>query len=189
VLIVALNKELIRDRISSQREGLEAIANGAFTDLPADAYGLRIYWWKLGVEKWMERPFFGWGPGSVEYLFRKSDNKIIRRYASQHKDFHNSLLHVLVQVGIVGTAFLMMALWLILKALRESYAARWLKRDVFLFTMGAIALFLMASMVNLRTRDHFGRFHVTLFGGVAYAYRLRRAAGIKEDSDPSEEAT
>ncbi len=184
-LIVTLNKDLIRNRISAPHEGLEALASGEITNLPPDSYGLRVYWWRLGIEKWMERPFFGWGPGSVLYLFQESDHEVIGRFAPFHKDFHNSPLQILVQIGVVGLAFFVAVLWMILKTLWEAYRKRWIRLDLFLFTLGAIALFLITCMTNMRTRDHFGRFHVTLFGGVAYAYRLRRLTGQKQHPDPA----
>jgi O-antigen ligase len=180
-LLIIFNKDVIKNRVSFEVDSLEAISSGDLTNLPPDAYGLRVYWWKLGLEKWMERPLLGWGPGTAKYLMGHIDNEMIRQLG--YTDFHNSYVQMLVQIGLVGTAFFVVSLWLIFKTAWQGYKASWLSRDVFLFTVGALALFLIASMANMRTKDHFGRFHLALFGGIAYSYRLRRPTITNKHSD------
>ncbi len=182
-LLIIFNKDVIKNRISSQVDSLEAISAGDLTNLPPDAYGLRIYWWKLGLEKWMERPLLGWGPGTARYFMEHMDNETIRQLG--YSDFHNSYMQMLVQIGLVGTAFFVVSLWLIFKTAWQGYKASWFRRDVFLLTVGALALFLIASLANMRTKDHFGRFHLALFGGIAYSYRLRRLTITDKRSDPA----
>jgi hypothetical protein len=83
-------------------------------------------------------------------------------------------------------AFFVASLWLILTAAWKAYRSHWLSLDVFLFTVGAIALFLISCMGNLRTRDHFGRSHLMLFGGIAYSYRLHQVEPGTDPGNPDE---
>lgn len=183
LLLLVFSKHTISSRFSQEADTLKEITAGKVTNLSPDAYGLRIYWWRLGLEEWMERPFFGWGPGTARHLMEHIDNETIGHLG--YTDFHNSYVQMLVQIGLVGTAFFVASLWLIFRAAWKGYQAGWFRRDVFLLTVGALALFLIASMGNMRTKDHFGRFHLALFGGIAYSYGLRRLSITDKRSDPT----
>lgn len=57
--LIVFNRDVIKNRILFELDSFEAIAASDLTNLSPDAYGLRVLWWRLGIEKWMERPFFG----------------------------------------------------------------------------------------------------------------------------------
>jgi O-antigen ligase len=132
--------------------------------------------WRLALKKWTHRPIIGWGPGSVEEIITRSNIDSIRLLAEKgeiFRDFHNSLLQVLVQIGLMGVFFFAFALWLFLRWLWRAYHWGWIDLELYLFVMGAVAMFFVSTSFNLRTGDVAGRHFVTLIGGIAYAFRYR----------------
>jgi len=187
--ITVVNRDIILQRVNTDRHSFRAIASGDLNDLPFSSIKVRVDAWRLGLEKWLERPLLGWGPGTSSRLLEESNIDSVLRGSGKGevmKNFHNSYLEILVGVGLAGALFFAVALWLVCKSAWRSFCSGWLRRDVFLFTMGALAIFLIASAANLRTGDHFGRFYLALFGGIAYSYRLSRPTKIRADADPEE---
>jgi O-antigen ligase len=173
-------KDVAKNRAVQELDTLRSILSGEESHIAFDAYGMRYHWWRFGVERWSKRPWFGWGPGTVAHLFRHSEDPLIRQWSQQFKDFHNSLLQTLVQIGLVGLGFYVAFLCLILRAAWRGYRAGWLTLELYLITVGSMVLFIISSLANLRTRDHFGQFHLILFAGIAYAYSYARALHLPE---------
>jgi O-antigen ligase len=181
-------KDMAKNRAVQELDTLRSILSGQESHLAFDAYGMRYHWWRFGVGRWFKRPWFGWGPGTVAHLFRHSENPLIRQHSRQFKDFHNSLLQILVQIGLVGLGFYVAFFCVILRAAWKGYRAGWLDLELYLITVGSLVLFIISSLANLRTRDHFGQFHLILFAGIAYAYtcalRLPEMAIHKDPESP-----
>jgi O-antigen ligase len=168
-------KDMAKNRAVQEVDTLRSILSGSEIDIPFDAYGMRYHWWRFGVDRWLNRPWFGWGPGTVKHLFQTSKNPLIRQNSRQFKDFHNSLLQILVQIGLVGLAFYVVFFCMILRTAWRGSRGGWLNPELSLVTVGSLMLFIISSLANLRTRDHFGQFHLILFAGIAYAHCYARA--------------
>lgn len=65
----------------------------------------RGYIWVRCLEKWLERPWFGWGPGSVPLVFPNEEllNKKRYSFGDNEDKAHSIPLTFLVQTGIIGT--------------------------------------------------------------------------------------
>jgi O-antigen ligase len=177
ITLFVLQKNMITGRIISRWKPIELLIDGKPADMPLSGTKVRYEAWRLGIQRWLQRPFWGWGPGSSAYLLNQSQIQSIRIGSGKGdvlKDFHNSYVETLVQIGLVGVLFFAASLWLVLKSLWDAYFANWIRLEIFLFTLGALTLFLIATNFNLRTGDHLGRHHLILFGGIAYAYRYHQ---------------
>jgi O-antigen ligase len=62
--------------------------------------------WRLAVNLWKQRPWFGFGPGSDTRLIAENSSLLAN---SQGLHFHNSYLGSLVESGLVGLAGLVLA--------------------------------------------------------------------------------
>jgi O-antigen ligase len=172
-ILVAWNHAIIVKRISASTDSLHRLVQGQDPSGNHDAYTMRYLWWRYAFERFRERPLCGWGPGTVEHLFQTSPYPQIQVLSKRFKDFHNSLLQIVIQVGSLGALLFALQAALVLHSLRHAWRSGWLPRDVALFTLAALVIFLICSFSNLRTRDHFGQFFLMLVGGTAYAWRLR----------------
>jgi O-antigen ligase len=190
IFVLFANLSTIKNRITSDLDAFKLIHSGKVKGTSYISVTIRYEAWRLGMKKWFERPLFGWGPGSSAYLIQKSNIEIFdaRYHGGIVKDFHNSYLETLVQTGLIGAAFFAIALWLMAKTVWQAYRAGWLSLEVFLFVVGALGLFLVTTCFNLRTGDHLGRHHLTLFGGIAYAYRYHKMKSGLKASDPANTA-
>ena len=84
------------------------------TDIPFSTYtptgyegflSARGYIWARSLEKWRERPWFGWGPGSLPLVFPNQELLNKKRYSwgADEDKGHSILVTFLVQTGIIGT--------------------------------------------------------------------------------------
>jgi O-antigen ligase len=174
---ISLNAGYIKDRIAGTDDSIEKIIKGKTTHTSPDSLIFRYHAWRYGIEKWMQSPFFGWGPGSTKYLLQNSGKKNVLN--TSFKDFHNTYLETLLQVGLIGLFFLFLSLWLIFRSLWKAYRKEWLSTEIFLLTFGGLALFLITTFTNLRTGDHIGRFFLSLFCGIAYAIQFSSSNGLE----------
>jgi len=174
--LISLNRDILSNRMLTSSDSFEKIAEGNISGMsaPAISMGLRFYLWKFAWDHWKMHPLFGWGPGGARYLLDQiRDPNLLRYHPKGINNFHNSLVHLAIQLGITGlifyTGFMVILFWGFWRAFRDGY----LPLDISLAVMGAFFLFLSATLSNIRTNDHFGQNFVYLFGGIAYAYRMR----------------
>jgi tetratricopeptide (TPR) repeat protein len=120
----------------------------------------RLINWKIALDGFSAKPFFGWGPENYEILFSKfyRPELVVHSYAETWSDRpHNILLEVATGSGVIGLvsylAFLATPLWILLFrkmnstsngeiALFAGAIAAFLGQGLFLFdTFGALILF------------------------------------------------
>ena len=186
-LLVFANTEIIKNRILVLPAAVQMISANQTENLPGLTLKARYDAWRLAYTKWQERPLLGWGPGTPPLLLKDSAIKSIQIGAAGGrvmKDFHNSYLETLIQIGFVGSIFFIIFWWLVFKSLWQAHRSRWLDLNTVLFTLGALALFLITTAANLRTGDHLGRHHIALFCGIAYAYSFYQKRTAAKDSAP-----
>lgn len=170
LVIVVLGRDQIGRRMTAEIQTIQAFLTRTEND-SYDSVSSRLYIWQLAVDSLRAKPFFGWGPAGPQILLDQQTSIQVR--GSDLRDFHNSYLEILVQLGLTGGLLWAGFLWLLLSALAAARREGWLPADVFLLVMGGGLVFMIATAFNLRTGDHSGREFVALFGAMAYAYRLR----------------
>ncbi|PVV27047.1 MAG: hypothetical protein B6D74_00120, partial [gamma proteobacterium symbiont of Ctena orbiculata] len=98
-LILALNWNTISQRIASEREGWNTIVSQGLDEAPLDASSYRLHLWQFGLRKWLERPFFGWGPGTTHALVEAENSiKLQDPPGSSLDHLHNAYLEVVCQL-------------------------------------------------------------------------------------------
>lgn len=80
-----------------------AWASGVSTETAESSLGQRWNAQRVGLELWLQRPWFGWGPGLSQVLMEASGNVHVRDVEGVTlRHLHNSYLELLVQFGLVG---------------------------------------------------------------------------------------
>ena len=103
------------------------------TDIPFSTYeptgyegflSARGYIWARSLEKWRERPWFGWGPGSLPLVFPNQELLNKKRYSwgADEDKGHSILITFLVQTGVIGTILYFLPFGYALYALARSRA-------------------------------------------------------------------
>jgi O-antigen ligase len=171
--LVGANLGPIKHRLLQERSSIHAVFSGRWQQLPPqDSVSYRAHLYQLGLDRWRERPFFGWGPGSAARLIQQSDIPAMRQF----KEFHNTYLDVLVRMGLFGACLMGIGFWLLLRALWRARRAGSLPLDAFLCLGGAFALLAVWSAGDFRMVHADWRFYWVIFAGSAYTFQLRTSA-------------
>lgn len=173
--IVAFNFSAIEQRLAADHEARARIAAGELENLPRTSIGYRMDLYLFGFSKWRERPMFGWGPGSTEYLISHSSEKERLRPIDSPDWFdhlHSTYLEILVRYGLLGAALFALIVVMLLRALYQAYCSRQLPGDYALFILGSFGLTAVWCAFDFRL-DHFDWLHYwILLAGITYTFRL-----------------
>ena len=145
--LVGIHHKIVSQRFATGSGSLEKITRGYITGMNVHglSMGLRVYLWKYGMENWRQRPIFGWGPGGTRYLLGQIKDPNLRALHPEGiKNFHNSLMQFLVQLGIAGVLLCCSCLYLILNSAWRAFRQGVLPFDAFLTLIGVWWLFLLA---------------------------------------------
>ncbi|MET0043061.1 MAG: O-antigen ligase family protein, partial [Candidatus Thiodiazotropha sp. 6PLUC3] len=88
-LILALNWNTILQRVSSEQQELGVVISEGLNQAPLTSTTYRLHLWEFGLNKWLERPFTGWGPGTTHALVEAEKNPALR----DHRDVGFDHLH------------------------------------------------------------------------------------------------
>lgn len=170
ISLVAVNFNIFQKRFSEEQETITAIFSGDLDAVPPTSIGLRVYALRLGVERFLERPLFGFGPGMNHYLIDHGPYPDLQAMKIQH--FHNAYLETLVALGLVGGLFFGWQLLFWYRGIGRGLQNSFIDVDLALFLKGALLLFLLANLFDFHLGNYWGRFYITLLGGACYAPRL-----------------
>ncbi len=121
--ILFLNQDVLIDRLSSNQtessgevvENIESISN-----ISSDASNLeRINRWNVAIEMWKDRPLFGWGPGTYQFVYapfqKSADLTIISTNIGDVGNAHSEYLGTLADSGLPALILLLVLLLVIIR--------------------------------------------------------------------------
>ncbi len=158
--------EGIMGRVLQEQDVYQLILEGDISRIPGTSIGTRIHLWYYGIEQWLEKPLFGWGPGSEKYLIAQS-GITIGGVPPPH--FHNAYIEILVRFGLVGLVFTIVILWLVYREIWIRYRTGKLPADWFFFLFSVMIFCLIWSFFNSRIMRWDYRDFTLLFLGVSLA--------------------
>ena len=183
--MAGLNLEKIRSRLHAESEVAASLLRGEQERLPRTSVGFRFDVQRFGLNKWLERPLFGWGTGTTEYLIAHSDRLQLLHPSSRGgvdwmDHLHNSYLEILLRFGVIGALLLTVAALLLINAVVRAHRAGLIPRDYFLFLLGSFGLVAIWSLFDFRALHADWRAYWLLLAGAAYTFRLHD----RSDSSP-----
>jgi O-antigen ligase len=192
--VALANLKTIRNRLNEQLETIKTMAqlDYDFDVMPEVSAEYRIQVERFGVKKWLERPIFGWGPGTTKHLISHSGVPALLhphwkggRVWMDH--VHNTYLEILVCFGLVGIILVLTVLMFLLKRLKNAYQEGRLPADYALFLTGTFALMAVWSFFDFRLLHWDWCSYWLLIAGATYAFYLPSAdnATRKEILEPS----
>jgi O-antigen ligase len=141
--------------------------------LPESSFAYRYQVYKFGLEKWLERPWLGWGTAASRPLIAASGRPELynHQFGQWMANMHNAYLEILVRFGVVGAALFAAGLWQLVGALRAARRLRRLPEDYWLFLTASLV---MTGIWGFGS--HFllepWRGYWLLLAGVIYSYAL-----------------
>ncbi len=176
--LIFLNIDSFKKRLGSQQVAVDAIVSQKYDKLPPVSTTWRFNVYLYGIEKWLERPLFGWGAGSTEYLIKVSGNEGLNLPGSSGglewmDHFHSTYLEILIRFGIVGLLFIFCVIWYVILELWKTYKANRADPDYVLFIMSGFGVIAIWSLFDFRITHYDGRFLWYIVGGLAFSYGLK----------------
>jgi O-antigen ligase len=129
---------------------------------------------KYGVEKWSERPLFGWGPNASLGLIRQAEKPQLHILGH----FHNTYIEVVLQLGILGAAFFVWLNLRLAKTMMLALRSRQMSRDYALFVIGAAGLFMISAVSDFGVPKRAWAFSVGLLAAIVYGYALKGPGAV-----------
>jgi O-antigen ligase len=131
-----------------------------------NAADTRLLLYRLAWEKWGERPWVGFGPGTSEIIIKQAGDEYAAIIIWDH--FHNIALDIMVQLGVVGIIFYGFLLYLIIRQLIIAKKMGFIETPYYLFTLGSLAIIMIAGLFGQPFGDYKGIFLFGFLGGMCY---------------------
>ncbi|BAU50341.1 polymerase [Sulfurifustis variabilis] len=183
IFVLFVNRDVIGLRYTQYLHSAEALSRTSdhAHDVADDPVEIRVELLRHGIERWRERPLFGWGPGTRVAPTIKSVPEGIGH-------LHNTYLEILVRLGLLGMAIFGAALWLMGRSAWHAVRAGRLATDSFVFIAAAFAVAAIWATANFRPTSEV-RFLIILLSAMAYstAWSGRQASG-KPGAPPQSES-
>ena len=165
--------ETIGVRLSDQTETLRQVIQGDVSEVAADPVGLRVNALQFAYEKWLERPWLGWGAGSSRELITTSGRpEALLDNVNWLPHLHNSYAETAVQLGAVGLALAFALLWALVRSSRRECRTGRLPADMCALFAVSLGCVLVWNLFNYRVVRSDWMFFWILFAGGAYSFRL-----------------
>lgn len=168
--ILYSNSEVIRSRLSLEHTPLEHILKLDWSHIAYSSVGVRFHLHQYGLEKLIERPLLGWGPGTtVTHEFATADGF---QKLSVQPDLHNGFLVMPVRLGLIGGLIYLAGAAYLSRRVWQAYRSHRMSRQMFLFLLGTAGVTILSSTMNFRWIHIDFRFFWMILAGVAFAYVL-----------------
>ena len=161
------------------RQPLPADIDGLNTAIPGNkAVGIRMLLYRMGVERFLERPWFGWGLDTIPVLI---DSAHLPTGGEQFVHLHNAYLDALVGLGLVGAALLFGVFALLMRELWLAWRTGIVSTASFWGLAGCVGIVLIANNFDsLLWRFEYARAPLGLLFGCCMAYGLIRERRARE---------
>jgi len=159
--VLFVNRDVIAVRYAQYVRSAQALGESPAPPAAEDAVQIRVRLVQHGFERWRERPWFGWGPGTRVASMAPSVPRDVGH-------LHNTYLELLVRLGLVGALMFGAALWLTARSAWRGVRAGTLAPDSFVFIVSAFAVAAIWATANFRPTSEV-RFLMILLGAMAYS--------------------
>ena len=126
----------------------------------------RLSLYQLSWEKWKERPWFGYGPGTSEVIIKQAEAEYAEIGIFEH--FHNFALDIMAQLGIVGMLFYSSSFYLIIHQLFRAQKLGRIDKHYFLFAFVGLTLMIICGLSGQPFADYKGLFLFGFLGSICY---------------------
>ena len=152
--------------------------DGLDTAIPGNkAVGIRMLLYRMGVDRFLERPWFGWGLDTIPLLIQRAQLPT----GEQFVHLHNAYLDALVGLGVIGASLLLGVFALLMRELWLAWRTGIVSTASFWGLAGCVGIVLIANNFDsLLWRFEYARAPLGLLFGCCMAYGLIRERRARE---------
>lgn len=141
-------------------------------DVAVKAVNIRLQLYELGVDKWRERPWLGWGMRSTQALIAEAN---LDTGGVSHVHLHNAYLDALVGIGLIGAGLLGVVFVLLMRELVLAWRSGVITTATLWVFAGCFGIVLVANAFDsLLWRFEYSRAPLEILFGCCIAYGLIR---------------
>ncbi len=182
--ILAVNWNTITTRVTSEQQELGMVVAQGLEKVPLSSSIYRLHLWQFGLEKWLQRPLTGWGPGTTHALVDADDNPGLRDDRGMSFDhLHNAYLEVVLQLGLIGMVLIALVCGLMISKLMEAYRHQRVSPYYIAFLFGNFVLISVYSLTDFRHLHWNWRFYWLIIAGISFAYSLMNGKTTGQSAD------
>lgn len=173
--VVLLNQDKIKQRIAYEADVFSQIVSAERNETIPSSTGLRLNVWAYGLKKFIERPLFGWGPGTAGYLVAHSGQPEKLSHASGEwlPHLHNTYIEVLVQFGLAGLIWILLILILFGRIMIRASRAGEMPQRYALFFIAVLVFASVWAFFDYRIVHRDWRFSWILLAGTLFSFHLQ----------------
>lgn len=176
LLIASGAYKVFEKRIGQERDVVSVLLDGDIGDIQLSSVGIRVLVWRQGLEWFMERPVFGWGPKTRTVLFMNGElpEDIPNKHKIRH--FHNQPLELAVGYGLVGITVFALALYLIVRTAYRAWRDGRMPFELLLFGAAFLSYWIVVNMFESYFNYSTGAYINALIGGAFFTFRFTEPA-------------
>jgi O-antigen ligase len=172
-LILALNWNTILQRVSTEQKELGTVVTEGLNQAPLTSATYRLHLWEFGLNKWLERPFTGWGPGTTHALVEAENNPALRDNRDIGFDhLHNAYLELVFQLGLIGIMLVSLICGLMVSKIIEAYQKKRISIYFLAFLFSNFVLIAVYSLTDFRHLHWNWRFYWMMLAGISFSFSL-----------------
>jgi O-antigen ligase len=160
------------DRIQSGFSIVPHVINEGVDELPQSSWGIRVIMLKIGVERFSERPIWGWGYRSSDFILQEANASGL--LDQEFNQFHNSYLEVLVEYGVLALVLLLSVFFYLISIVRELIGSGHLDSRIATASLLFFLFMLIFSLFDgILVQGSYGQFIFNCAGGLALSMHFR----------------
>ena len=140
-ITIWINMNQIKEELTKEKESILKVVKGQFNNIPQHSVGKRISAYKFAIQKIIERPILGWGPGTFELLVKNEARNSIKHL----KHAHNVILRILFQYGLLGTLIVLFIFFIAIKTVIKELLNNNLPKEWVIFITGSVFMYIIFS--------------------------------------------
>jgi O-antigen ligase len=160
-VVVTGSYHSVAERLGREHEDFERLVKLETEGYNEYGFGVRVLLNIFGIEKFKERPLFGWGPGTD-----------FKKYGMPH--LHNAYLEVLVRFGLAGVVFFALLAFFLFHGLLWAKKKAGMPPDLWLFLLGTFLLTALWCLTDYRLGRADFRFFFIFIAGISYTFYLHK---------------
>jgi len=147
----------------------------------ATSIGYRVIMLRIGWQRWLERPWLGWGPGSSEWLLQQAGNPLLNQdvpmqngkaFSLHLPHLHSVYLEVLVRFGVLGAVLFFALPVLLLRGVWKAYSAGAIPWDYACFLLAGWGFTAIVAVFDFQIFKFAWRNYCVIWAALSYAVYL-----------------
>lgn len=166
-------QEIVKKRLDSENVSLESLRLAASHEKKQmTSFEIRVASWSAAPEWIMEKPFLGWGRRGAKNLIQESDY-FNEGFKSRFGHLHNSYLEALVDLGFIGSGFIITIIFLFGHYINRNYKKGKIPTDAFIFSWAFFIFWLIVNVFESYIIFSSGTYLVSIVAAFSYSFIIK----------------